>query len=696
MFKVLIIGNPNVGKSTLFNSLTKSNEHTGNFHGVTVEEKRKIINVDNNKVEFIDTPGIYSMNTFSYEEDVSKNMILSTDGLRLFLVDANSLRRNLYLAIQMQELGLTFKLLINNYDYFVKHGNSIEIDKLKQYFDVEIINAKKVKLKEKNKNFKNLGKKLQKNNEISLNFENFNKNLATFNKPFNYLNKHIDLVKTKFNLPNETIIKAFNGIFDGLNEQQIEFIKLLNAQIVKVRYNYIDEILLNAVHTKKDYVYGSSRADKFLLKPYVLFPAFLLFFFLSIYIIFFAVGPLISNFLILVLDKLIMTPILNLLYSITSNIWLIEFFKSGVFSSINTVLSFLPQVCLLFVFLTLLEDSGLIARLSFIMDDFLSLFGLNGKSIYIILMGLGCNTMSTVASRNADNKNLKIKTALINPYISCMARLPVYVIVASAFFGAKAYFVVVGLYLLGLFVALIMALILNKTILKNKTNNLLLEFPALRGIDAKHIYTVSKTNAIDFVSRVFGVVLSVGIIVWILTHTTFSFVYTEFVYDSMLYFFAEKLAFLFAPIGLNSAGIVTALIVGVMAKELIVSTMSISNNVATNTALIASITAATSVVHFNLASAVSFLVFTLLYCPCISNLAVLKREVGSFYMWFAIISQFTTAYLISFIFYQGITNGLFYPIITIIVATIVLLAIIYTIKKVKHPKCLTCNKCNKN
>ncbi len=695
MYKVLIIGNPNVGKSTLFNSLTKSSEHTGNFHGVTVEEKRKIVFLNDEKIEFIDTPGLYSMNTFSFEEEVSKNLILKTNGTRLVLADANSLRRNLYLALQMKELNLDFKLLINNYDYFIKKGGNIDLNKLRIFnSEVEIIDAKHVCLFEKKskKIFKN-AKKTQKNYEFKLNFNDFQKKSSFFVQE--YLIDFVKKVKLKYNLNDETIVRAFNGIFDNLSEEQIEFIKRFNKEIVSARYQYLDKVLNDSITTKKDYVYGASKWDKILLKPIFMFPAFLLFFFLSIYIIFFALGPLISDFLIFILDKLIMTPFLNLMYSISSNIWLIEFVKSGVFSSINTVLSFLPQVCLLFVFLTLLEDSGLIARLSFIMDDFLSFFGLNGKSIYIILMGLGCNTMSTAASRNADNKNLKIKTALINPYISCMARLPVYVIVASAFFGAKAYFVVVGLYLLGLMVALIMALILNKTILKNKSSNLLLEFPALRGVDVKHIYTVSKINAKDFISRVFGVVLSVGIIVWILTHTTFSFAYTEFVTDSILYFFADKLAFLFAPIGLNSAGIVTALIVGIMAKELIVSTLSISNNVASNTALIASLTAATSVVHFNMASAVSFLVFTLLYCPCISNLAVLKKEVGTFYMWFAIISQLTTAYLMSFIFYQGITKGIVYPIITIIVATIILLAIIYIIKKVKHPKCLTCNKCRK-
>ncbi len=712
MFKVLIIGNPNVGKSTLFNSLTKSNEHTGNFHGVTVEEKRKIITYKNAKIEFIDTPGLYSMNCFSFEEEVSKNIILNTDGTRLLLVDANSLRRNLYLAVQMKELNLRFKLLINNYDYFVKHGNRIDLNKFNFGMETKIINAKKIKLtpelinleKEEqtntnDKKFFETDKNAAKSEKNLTNFNDFNAKNKIFTNfeeaNINYLQPFINAVKSKFNLTEDKIIKAFNGIYTSLKDEEIEFIKSLNPQIVKARYDYIDSVLNCAIKTKNNYVYGASKLDKFLLKPIVMLPLFLLFFFASVYLIFFLLGPAISSVLNLLIEHLLFTPIINLIYLITSNVWVIEFINNGVFSSITTVLTFLPQVCLLFVFLTLLEDSGLISRLSFIMDDFLSLFGLNGKSVYIILMGLGCNTMSTTASRNADNKNLKIKTALINPYISCMARLPVYVIVASAFFGAKAYFVVVGLYLLGLAVALVMALILNKTILKNKTNNLLLEFPALRGVDFAHIYKVAKQNAIDFTRRVFGVVLSVGIIVWVLTHTTFGFAYTDIVTESIMFLIADKLAFIFAPIGLNSAGVVTALIVGIMAKELIVSTMSITNNVVGTSALIFSLTSLTSVVHFNVASAVSFLVFTLLYCPCISNLAVLKREVGSFYMWFAIISQLTTAYLISFIFYQGITNGIIYPILTIILAAIILAATIYIIKKVKHPKCLTCNKCRK-
>ena len=333
--------------------------------------------------------------------------------------------------------------------------------------------------------------------------------------------------------------------------------------------------------------------------------------------------------------------------------------------------------------------------MAYVFDDFLSYFGLNGKAVYIILMGLGCNTMSTVATRNMNSKNLRIKTAILNPYISCMARLPIYVIVASAFFGAKAYFVITGLYLLGLVVALVVAYILNKTILKSKSSELLLEFPPLRTLDCKHIFQVGKTNAWDMIKRIFGIVVSVGIIVWILSHTMFNLKYTDVITDSILFCLADKISFIFTPIGLNSAGVVCGLIVGIMAKELMVSTFSISNNVASTAALIASIVSSTSVVNFTVASASSFLVFSLLYCPCVSNLAVIKKEIGSFWMWFSIISQFTIAYMFSFVVYNGIVHGFTFALISILIITVILWAIIFITKKIRKKK-LGCTFCNKN
>ena len=566
MREILLIGNPNVGKSTLFNRLTKSSEHTGNFHGVTVEEKNKIVKTKTDEYKFVDLPGIYSLSAFSNEEKVSKDKILSKSFERILIVDANTIRRNLYLALQLSELNLPFKIVINNYDYFLKRGNKLDVEKLNKNLGIvaKIINAKKVKL-------------IDFENEL---LQEKNQNLSKFHektlKNAKYLENFIKIIKNRTNLDEKTIIKAFNGIYENLNKNDIKFIQSLLPEIIKARYDYIDEVLQNVINLKENYVYGTSKADKFLLNPIVMILGFLLTFFLSIYVIFFLLGPWLSDALISIINFIIINPFMNFLYSVTDNIWFLEFVSGGIFSSVITVLSFLPQVVLLYVFLTILEDSGLIARMCFVFDDFLSKLGLNGKSIYIMLLGLGCNTMATTATKNLNGKNLRIKSAILNPYISCMARLPIFVIIASAFFGSRAYFVVVGLYLLGLVVALIFAKILNKTILPTEAGELLLEFPPVKNIDLSHVMSSVKTNASDFTKRIFGVVVCVGMIVWILTHTASNFAFTEDITKSVLYLIAGKISFIFAPIGLNSPAIICALVVGIMAKELIVSIFSIS------------------------------------------------------------------------------------------------------------------------
>ena len=687
MREILLIGNPNVGKSTLFNRLTKSSEHTGNFHGVTVEEKSKIVKTKTEEYKFVDLPGIYSLSVFSNEEEVSKDKILSKSFERILIVDANTIRRNLYLALELSELNLPFKIVINNYDYFLKRGNKLDVEKLNKNLGVvvKIVNAKKVKLKD----FEN--ELLQ---EKSQNLSKFHEKTL---KNAKYLENFIKIIKNRTYLDEKTIIKAFNGIYENLNKNDIKFIQSLLPEIIKARYDYIDEVLQNVLNLKENYVYGASKVDKFLLNPIVMILGFLLTFFLSIYVIFFLLGPWLSDELIGIINFIIINPIMNLLYSVTDNIWFLEFVSGGIFSSVITVLSFLPQVVLLYVFLTILEDSGLIARMCFVFDDFLSKLGLTGKSIYIMLLGLGCNTMATTATKNLNGKNLRIKSAILNPYISCMARLPIFVIIASAFFGSRAYFVVVGLYLLGLVVALIFAKILNKTILPTEAGELLLEFPPLKNIDLSHVMSSVKTNASDFTKRIFGVVVSVGMIVWILTHTASNFAFTEDITKSVLYLIAGKISFIFAPIGLNSPAIICALVVGIMAKELIVSIFSISNAVATIPELIVSLAVSTSVINFTTASALSFLVFTLLYSPCMSTIAVIKKDYGSFAMWFCLISSFTIAYMLSFIVYSTMTYGIIHALISLIIIALIMVSIIYLIKKIKTKKCLFCTKnCNKN
>lgn len=681
MRKILIVGNPNVGKSTLFNSLTKSSEHTGNFHGVTVEEKRKIVRFGEDDFEFVDLPGLYSLNTISEEEEISKTALLKSDSEVFVVVDANSLRKNLYLCQQLNEIGVNFKILLNNYDYFQKNNkklnNKINLEILKNNLnsDVLIINAKKIKLNNKILNFKN--KKPQKN--------------------YNYLEKYIKIIKNKYNLDEKTIILALNGMFNLINDEQKSFIVSLYPDLISDRYAYIDSILKDSIQINNEFTYGRSKADKIILNPIIAFFIFISTFFVGFYGIFFVIGPLISGLEEKIFNFFIAEPLMNLICLTTDNVWLIEFVNGGILNSIGTVISFVPQVALMFIFLSMLEDSGLISRFAYVSDDFLNLFGLNGKAVYTMLLGLGCNTMATSVTKNIDDKNLKIKSAIINPYISCMARLPVYSLIASAFFGKNSFFVIFALYVLGLVIALIMSAVLNKTILKNKTNELLLEFPPMRGIDFKHIIQVGRVNSKDFFKRIFTVILSMGVIIWILSHTSFNLEYTQNISNSILFLIANKLKFLFAPIGLDNAGIVSALIVGVLAKELIVSTISICNNTSSQKTLIQSLLLSTSVINLSLPSAVSFLIFTLLYSPCVSNLTMIKKETNKFFMCFSLLSQFTVAYMLSFIVYQAMRKGIGFAVVISVVISLIMFAL-FTVRKrfVKkcNGRCVSCS-CNK-
>lgn len=627
MRDILLVGNPNVGKTTLFNSLTASSEHTGNFHGVTVAEKAKIVKFCEEDYRVVDLPGIYSLNCFSFEEEVSKREILKRDGQVFVIVDANSLAKNLYLCLQLNELEIDYKVLINNYDYFTKHGGKLDINRLSKNLnkDVQVINAKKTKLK--------------------------------------------DIIKE--------------------NKSTKEYEKTFKFDRIEDKHKAIKNILINCYKAPDNYIYGYSKLDKVLLNPFVSIVGFLLLFFLGVYLIFFVVGPFVSLKLSIIID-LIFKPILNLLYCVTDNIWLLEFVSNGVVSSFSAVLCFLPQVVLLFVFLTVLEDSGLISRIAFSFDDFLTKFGLNGKAIYVMLLGIGCNTMSCLACRSMSDKNMRSKTCLINPYISCMARLPIFVLIASCFFKKYSYFVIIGLYLIGFIVALIASLLLNKTILPSEKSQFLLEFPPIRGVDFKHVVIVAYKNAVDFIKRVFGVVFAVGVIVWILTHTEFNFRFTQDITSSILFVIASKLSFVLRPLGLDNAGILSALIVGVMAKELIVSTFSIINKQINLTLLSNSLARTSSAICLTMPSAISFMLFVLLYSPCVANLAVIKKEIGTFFMWFALISQICVAYAVSSAIYLVLTKGIFVGLISIIICVIVLNLVVFAIKKVR-PQCLTCN-----
>ncbi len=678
MNKVYIVGNPNCGKTTLFNSLTKSSEHVGNWHGVTVDKVSKIIKFDNAEYEIIDLPGIYSLNAFSLEEQVAIDEILNNDCKILYLVDINNFKRSMLLALKLLINNKNIKMLVNNHKKFEKDVERLDIEYLKKILgcEIEIINAKNLKP---------------------------SKQLFQFNtKPTAFISMLKNQLKDKSvnlntnNTPNEI---KYNGDYKCPNcknnclSKDAEYNARLNE--VNLLYKYILKISDNCFKTCSD-IYGYSRLDKFILKPYVFLPVFLLVMFAIIYFTFFLLGPLISDMFLGCLNLVVQKPIMAILKAATRSRFLIALFEEGVFGACFSVLGFLPQIVLMFVFLSVLENSGLISRMAFVMDDVLRKVGLNGKMVYTMLMGFGCSTTATITTKNMPDKNAKIKASLLTPFMSCSAKLPIYVMLGGALFGLKNIWVILGLYLLGIVVAIILAVIMERTILPSSDNQFILEFPPLMFPRVSNIYQSAKNASAKFVIKVFGIIFSFSIVLWILNNINIKFEYVGAGKQSILYSFSSVIAWAFKPIGLNNPHVVCALIIGLVAKELILSSFAISNQISNLSLLGFSLISANSVVNFNVATGISFLIFTLLYFPCVSNLGILIKEVGAKYTLFGLGLQLALAYIISYIAYSAITKNISHLLVVILMMFIILICIRFMYKKIKNKKiycnCINCNK----
>ena len=369
---------------------------------------------------------------------------------------------------------------------------------------------------------------------------------------------------------------------------------------------------------------------------------------------------------------------------------------------IGTVFSFLPQVVILFVCLGVLEDSGYLSRVAFCLDDIFSKVGLSGKSVYTLLMGFGCSTTACLTARTMEDKNSKIKTAMLAPYMSCTAKLPIYVVIGSAFFGANNVFIIFALYLLGVVIALLLSVFYDKFYLKSTNQSFILEFPQYKLVSLKRIIKIAKDNINLFLIRVGSLLISVNIIVWVLSNFSFSLKYIS-IYggSSILETLGKLLAPIFLPLGFNNWGAVSALLAGLIAKEVIVSSISIINGVNERLgfkSISNSLRNPASVITFTPASAISFMTFSLLYTPCLATTATLLKEIGKKWTIISIIVQFVIAYFVSFILFQSINlilnNGLISFLMFLLVTSLVTIAIILVIKKISLKKCKNnCHRC---
>lgn len=649
MKRFLLVGNANTGKTTLLNSLTKSTEHTGNWHGVTVEEKAKYFSFLGEEFCVVDLPGIYSLNPLSFEEQVSSDYIFShKDDVILCTADINTIQKNLYLALDLISAGREVILLVNNMGESRKKidkkhlENSLGIKVCVLDFD---------------------------NKDDIHNLKIFLKNYQKQRNNFDIIDKiyakktldEIDFLCNKFLLKKFEIIKIIekNTFFCKKNQKIMVFFdnyqKINNFSLAEEKYLFIEKII--KIQNSQKY-YGNEFLDKILLNKFLCIPIFFLILILIFYLTFFSIGSFLSDVLAQVFQVELGGAVVGWLKSFCEIPWVIGLVEDGLFSGVGSLVSFLPQVVMLFLFLAILENTGYFSRVAFMFDDLFSSIGLTGKSTYTLLMGFGCSASAVLTARTMDSKNMKIKTAIMTPYMSCSAKLPIYAVLGGAFFGASNVFIIFLLYLIGVFVALLVGIFLDFIGLKNKETAFLLEFPPYRLPKLKKVCGIAWQNLKMFLIKITTIFISMSIIVWCLGSFDFGFNYVaDSGGKSILQVLGEFFAPLFLPLGFDNWGAVSALLAGIVAKEVIVSSIAIFNGISysgeVSTAKIqASLLDANSAVSFSCAGALSYLSFSLLYSPCLATMAVMKKEIGLKWTLVAILIQLIVAYLTAFVVFN--------------------------------------------
>ena len=693
MIKCSLVGNPNTGKTTLFNSLTGAHEHVGNWHGVTVEEKVGTFKFEGQEVVIADLPGIYSLTSLSYEEQVAIDYILKDrDRLIVNICDENNLQRNLYLTLCLLEAGCQCILAVNRMG---KRGAcKINFSSLEKELGCPIVLLQA----DKKKNLDPLKKAI-------ISFKSAERKKLPYLAKFD-LRKIVSMPELE-KVPEKDkeffALKLLEGDEQVAKKFGVEIHTMPDKmeEIAKTRFDFIDKVLGKNISAKHG-VYGKSKLDKIFMNKFLALPLFLLMLGLAFYLTFFSIGAWLSDGLSFLLEKFVGDPLISFLTGqFGENSWIVGLTSVAIVGGLGSILAFLPQVALLFFFLSLLEDSGYLARIAFIFEDILGKIGLSGKSVYTLLMGFGCSTTAVLTARNMDDQNAKIKTGLLTPYMSCSAKFPIYSVIGGAFFGAKNIFVIMGLYLLGVVVAITLSYIFEKTILKSKGQTFILEFPPYRMMNAKRVISILLQNTLLFLSRVGTLIVAMNIIVWVLSNFSITFSYTPKSGGvSMLETFGKILAPIFIPLGFGSWGIVSALIAGLVAKEVIVSSIGMFNGVE-GLAIGLSLFDPQNPVYFSSSSAViSFLVFALLYFPCLATFSVLCKEIGKKWAFIGAIIEFVVAYILAFLIY---TLSLAFEVIgfaKVIIFIVAILLIIFSIffvwKSIKKKKyCPYKNKCEK-
>lgn len=661
-----LAGNPNCGKTTLFNQLTGSNQHVGNFPGVTVEGKDGIIRGYKDIV--VDLPGIYSLSPYTSEEIVTRDFILNQrpDGI-INIVDATNIERNFYLSMQLIELNIPMVIALNMMDEVRDNGGTIKISRLAEELGVPVVPI----AASKNEGIDEL---------IETALSVAEKKILPKRQDFcdgpvhraihaiaHLIEDHAQQIDvpsrfaaTKLvegDAPMQEALKLSENEIDMIGHSVAEMEHDLDtdreAALADMRYSFIEKLCKETVvkmGQSKSYL-RSVKIDSVLTNKYLAIPIFLLIMMTVFFLTFGVIGKALNNLLTLGIDAL--TNLVDKgLTAYGLNPVVHSLVIDGIFEGVGSVLSFLPTIVVLFFFLSILEDSGYMARVAFVMDKLLRKIGLSGRSFVPMLIGFGCSVPAIMATRTLSSERDRKMTILLTPFMSCSAKIPIYSVFAMAFFPKQSALVMIILYVGGMAMGVLSGLILKKTMFKGKPVPFVMELPNYRLPSAKSVALLMWDKAKDFLVKAFTVIFVASIIIWFLQSFDARLNIVTDSSDSLLAGIGRFISPIFAPLGFNDWRVSTALITGFTAKEAVVSTLTVLTGATASTLPMA------LAEIFSPLAACSFLIFTLLYTPCIAAIAAVKRETGSAKTAAMVaFSQTVLAWVVACLFYQA--AGLF-------------------------------------
>lgn len=652
-----LAGNQNCGKTTLFNQLTGSNQHVGNFPGVTVDRKSGAIR-NNPNTEVTDLPGIYSMSPYTSEEIVTRQFIIGEKPTGIInIVDATNIERNLYLTMQLMELDTPMVLALNMMDEMRGNGGTVRINKMEAMLGIPVVPisaAKNEGVDELVDHALHVAKYQERPGRMDFCGEADHGGAVhrCIHGIIHLIEDHakaagipVRFAATKLVEGDQRIEAALK--LDQNEKEMIEHIIVQMEQergldraaaIADMRFHFIHQLVEQTVvkpRQSKEQL-RSARIDRFLTGRYTAIPAFVGIMALVFYLTFGVIGLALQNLLEVGIDALTAAAD-STLTAWNVNAAVHSLVIDGIFTGVGSVLSFLPIIVTLFFFLSLLEDTGYMARVAFVMDKLLRRIGLSGRSIVPMLIGFGCTVPGVMASRTLPSERDRKMTILLTPFMSCSAKLPIYSLFAAAFFPEHAALVMVSLYFLGIAVGILMAILLKSSVFKGEAVPFVMELPNYRLPGLKNVVQLLWEKARDFLQRAFTVIFVATIIIWFLQSFDLRLSLTADPQQSILAWLASGIAPLFAPLGFADWRVSTALITGFMAKESVVSTLTILYG-----------SSAAFAATLSPAAAAPLLVFCLLYTPCIAAVASVKRELGGKWAFIMVANQCIVAWLAAF------------------------------------------------